>query len=435
MDFDRQRLQDDLLGLADLPSAPADPAPEVRRRVRRIRRRRAAGVALLAASAVVAVTTLTGPTLGALRGDGAEPGFVGTPSVTPTSRGTPLPTSTPSPGDPPPTNTTAIATPTFPLPEPWSDRKHHDVPEHYRPAYVISEGTIAGRKWFAVSHRAPGQDGGTSCVSTAPHGTVFEPFYCFAYWPEGKRANWYTSRATIGAKTDPNQPEATLVLGATSTDARTVQVLLSNGRTYTTDAVGTPTSHRLRYFAVVVPVKDAKVDDVRPLDANGELADPPPPVAEMPKWSDTKATGPGYEEYVPGRRGRAYIVGEGDGAIVVSHPKDGHDTTESAQVCLAGEPNQNYADAQLCEGDTRGLPTEDEPLWRAFPGQDGTTLVMGIMVFNQKTKAELLDEDGNVIGAVSAVATPHRSWMYFMTVLSAQAPEVATVRQVSAGGK
>jgi hypothetical protein len=69
--------------------------------------------------------------------------------------------------------------------------------------------------------------------------------------------------------------DAVLVIGAVSVDARKVQVRTTAGQVYTADAVATPVSERLRFFAVVIPKKDGKVASIKPLNSNGLLADAP----------------------------------------------------------------------------------------------------------------------------------------------------------------
>lgn len=433
MDHDRQRLQNELLGLAELPTAPADPTPEIRRRVRRIRRRRSAGVAGLAACAVTAVAVLAGPTLGAMRGD-TEPGFAGTPKTTNTPPGTPS-ASPPSTVTPPGTHTPE---PSFPLPEPWSDRVFTKEPDRnaYRPkAYHVNQGTVDGRSWAVWAFNDDGRSAG--CLVVEPQ-DAFDPYACYDQWPAGRRVNWSTSVAHEGPKPNLNLLPATLVMGAVSVDARSVDIKVA-GRTYHADAVGTPASNRLRFFAIVVPVTDAKPGEVTPRDANGDVADPPiglpadnpcencleaEPGPDQPKWSDTQASGPGYEEYVAGQQGTGYIVNEGDGAGAVSFRKDG-----DGAACLAAEPNETYADTVLCYGDG-GQPRGDGVLWKAIPGTNDTTLVMGTLTRNGLYRIELRDADGDSLGTASAVQTPTSdNALFFMTVLPKDA-NVASVKAV-----
>jgi hypothetical protein len=418
MEFDQHRLRDDLHDLADLPSTPVDPTPEIHRRVRRVRRRRTAGVALLAASAVVAVALGAGPTLGAIRDNGTEPGYAGSTQAT-----NAFPTPDPS---------------SFPLPEPWSDRKFTKEPErniYGPPAYYINQGEVQGRNWAALAFEHDGL--GPWCMAVEPQ-EVFDPFVCFNDWPAGRRADWATSNAHAGPKPNLDLIPATLVMGAVSADARTVDIKVA-GKTYHADAVGTPVSDRLRFFAVVVPVVDARPGAVIPRDANGDVADPPvglpespgpcencaeaTPAAGQPKWSDAEASGPGYEEYVPDKQGIGYLVDEGDGASAVSYHKNA-----DGAACLAAEPNATYGNTVLCYGDN-GQPKGNRVLWKEIPGTNNTKVVMGMLIRNGLNHVELLDADGTRVGKVPAVETPTTGQaLFFMTVV----PKGTNVSQVKA---
>ncbi|GAB3403119.1 hypothetical protein [Flindersiella endophytica] len=435
MRFDQNRLRNDLQDLADLPTAPVDPTPEIHRRVRGVRRRRTAGVAVLAASAVAAVALVAGPTLGAIRSTGSEPGYAGSPRATNTTRGTPSSGPTAIPTTPPPS---------FRLPEPWSDRKFTKEPERniYRPiGYYVDEGRVQGRDWGVLAF----SDDGTSpgCLAVEPQ-EAFDPYFCYNYWPAGRRANWSTANAHAGPKPNPDLLPATLVMGAVSVEARTVDIKVA-GKLYHADAVGTPASNRLRFFAIVVPVVDASPGEVTPRMANGDVA--PPPVGlpantdpcaggnpgdcteaqggpDMPKSSETKASGPGYEEYVPGEQGTGYLVNDGDGASAVSYRKNG-----DGAACLAAEPNETYVNTVLCYGD-HGEPSGDGVLWKEIPGSNGTKVVMGMLIHNGLNHIELLNANGKRLGTVSAVQTPTTSQaLFFMTVLSKDA-DVSQVKAV-----
>jgi len=275
--LDLDRLRDGLLGLSDPDAGLSDPAPAVNQRVRRIRRRRAAastgGIAVLTAGVVLASQALAGtpqsePPVGQL------PQTMMSPTAVPTS-----PTGgdmmVPTPRNSPKSLETPGNLPTFPLAAPWSDQLFTKLPDAnaFRPHgyYVQPETKLDGRPWGMVSYQATDSNENGGCLEVVPQG-VFDAANCFDVHQPGARAEWRTLTATRGTKPDLRKLGYTLVYGVAHFDARTVKVTLASGAWYQTQAVGTPTSRSQRFFAVVVPVKDAKIAKVEPLDAKGKLA-------------------------------------------------------------------------------------------------------------------------------------------------------------------
>jgi hypothetical protein len=276
--LDLDRLRDGLLSLSDPDAGPSDPAPAVNQQVRRMRRRRAAastgGIAVLTAGVVLASQALAGtsqtePPVGQLPGNVMSPTAVPLNPTPADGHGTATPRISPktleNPGN----------LPTFPLAAPWSDQLFTKLPEAnaFRPHgyYVKPETKLDGRPWGMVSYQATESNENGGCLEVAPQG-VFDAANCFDVHQPGARAEWRTLTASRGTKPDLQKLGYTLVYGVAHFDARTVKVTLAGGATYQTAAVGTPTSRSQRFFVMVVPVKDAQIAKVEPLDAKGNLA-------------------------------------------------------------------------------------------------------------------------------------------------------------------
>ncbi|MBM7789195.1 hypothetical protein [Tenggerimyces flavus] len=248
------RLKDGLLSMAELPTAPADPLPAIQGRIVRRRRVRFVGTTVVLA----ACATLAFAIVPALNG-----------------------TSTIEPAGPVTANAPVVPDDQA---EPFSDRKYTKLPEAnaYRPGYYVASGKEADKDWNALSTLTAER----GCLVIEPQ-TLNDSFVCFDDWTDpAKRADWFTTGLRLGAKPDFEPLDKTLVLGAVSIEARSVRIETANGQLYTADAVATPNSDQLRFFAFVVPQRDAKVTAVTPLDENGEVADPPvdmPPPLECGK--------------------------------------------------------------------------------------------------------------------------------------------------------
>jgi hypothetical protein len=224
---------------------PADPAAPVRLRIKRRQRRRRATVAVVGTAAATAAVLAAGPFLGSLRS--SEPGVAGFAA--------------------PPT-----AAPSYVMPEPWSDEVFTKKPDAgaYKPkAYYIAKGTIPTESWAVLAF----SEHGCMVTDEGPANSFGRPYVCFSDWRPGQRAAFQVVTAHTKEKST-TKVDATLIFGAVSEDARNV-VIKAAGQTYQADAVGTPASGKLRFFALVIRQKDAKVAEVTPLDAAGKLADAP----------------------------------------------------------------------------------------------------------------------------------------------------------------
>jgi hypothetical protein len=237
------------------------------------------------------VTTIAlagGPLLGSVRSSG-EPGVAGglaVPTATPSNIPSPLgatPSLTQSPGRPGDTpsltqssNVFLPAAPTgadstTKLPPPWSEEKFTRLPDAnaYRPhAYYLARLTIPTENLALLVYSRE------ACVVADEHAPASfgVPHVCFRDWKPGQRSSYWSVTATTREKSS-EKLDYTLVFGAVSTDARKVRVTAA-GKTYLSDAIGTPATDRLRFFVTLVPMKDAKVK-VTPLNAQGKLAAPP----------------------------------------------------------------------------------------------------------------------------------------------------------------
>lgn len=147
-------------------------------------------------------------------------------------------------------------------------------------AYLVAEGSAGDAVWLAAS--ADVLDDRRGCIfirSEALFGTMQAG--CFDSWRKGLDARHFRFEG------DRN-PEYAIVAGAVSTQARSVTVTFSDGRTTSAEAVATPSSTELRYFAVAVTTS-ATIASVDPVDANGQAVSPPP---NLP-WSTAGNCGAG----------------------------------------------------------------------------------------------------------------------------------------------
>jgi hypothetical protein len=264
-------LQSKFAVLTDARPEPSDPAAPIRLRIKRRQRRRRGTAAVLVTAAAVTVTLAAGPVLGAFQGDPGGGGFAAPPTPTPT------------PG---------AAQQIHKLPPPWSDKKFTKMPDAnaYRPAaYYVAQGKIPTESWAILSTDE-------SCL-VADEGSAQSfgvPFACFIHWPAGRKADFFVTQGHTKEKSTV-KIDHTLVLGAVSTEARKVRIV-AGGKTYLTDAVGTPTTDRLRFFALEIPQRDLKVTSVTPLDAASHPAPAPsnPPTAiKCPDTCGTATPGDG----------------------------------------------------------------------------------------------------------------------------------------------
>ncbi len=263
--------------LTEARPEPADPAAPIRLRIKRRRRRSRTTAVVVATAAATAAVLATGPVLGSFREAGNEPGVAGfAPSIPVQSlQTTRTPTGT-APTGAAPTGTVPSAAVTGDhktvMPPPWSAEVFTKMPDAngYLPkAYYVAKGTIPSESWAILAF----SQYGCMVSDEGPANSFGRPYVCFNDWKPGRRASHHVvqghQKEKNGAKIDQ-----TLVIGATSADARKV-VITAGGRTYSADAVGTPATDKLRFFALVIPRKDLRVTAVTPLDAGGKLADAP----------------------------------------------------------------------------------------------------------------------------------------------------------------
>jgi hypothetical protein len=253
-----------LAELTETRPEPPDPAVPIRLRIKRRQlRRRSTAVVLVTAAATVAVLA-AGPVLGAVHGRASgEPGVAG---VTPTPDRTKIVKVVKDYREGQQAH----------LP-PWSDEVFTKMPDAnaYRPkAYYIAKGNISTESWSVLAFSDNGASAGCLVADEGPANSFGRPYHCFDDWSKGRRSNFLAAQGSV-KENNTRKIDAVLVIGAVSVDARKVQVRTTAGHVYTTNAVATPVSERLRFFAVVIPKKDAKVASIRPLDATGRLADPP----------------------------------------------------------------------------------------------------------------------------------------------------------------
>lgn len=163
-------------------------------------------------------------------------------------------------------------------PAPWSDVEVPDDREGDDwfvvpgTAYLVADGTAGTARWLATS----------SDLAADSHGCIFvrsEALFrsmqasCFDTWRTGQTSRHFQF---VGDR----DAQYAVIAGAVSTDARSVTLTFSDGRTTSVAAVATPTSGELRFFAVAVATP-ARLDTVLPIDAQGQVAPPPP---DLP-WS------------------------------------------------------------------------------------------------------------------------------------------------------
>ncbi|MEU4193964.1 hypothetical protein AB0E69_18835 [Kribbella sp. NPDC026611] len=271
-------LTDKLTVLTDDRPEPVDPAAPIRLRIARRRRRRGATVVVASAAAVTAVALGTGPVVGSLH---ASPGpsvagFPTAPSQLPSKKPTPAtPSSAPSsshtPSQVPVKPGSNLGDSKTKLPAPWSAERFTKMPDAnaYRPhAYYLAKYTIPTE---SVGVLAFSRD---ACIVTdeGPANSFGRPYSCFTLKP-GQRSAFATATASTREKSGVKM-NYTLVFGVVPLDARKVRVTAA-GRTYLTDAIGTPATDKLRFFSVLVPAMDANVTAVTPLNAAGRLAAAP----------------------------------------------------------------------------------------------------------------------------------------------------------------
>ncbi len=165
------------------------------------------------------------------------------------------------------------------MPSPWSDQvvtgpadgsRGWMLPDHGwllpNVPYLVAQGTTQEGNWRVVATSLGADDPG--CL-VEYDGAVFDRFSsCFDLWPAGEPAQWDTWTSTTA-------PAVSVVLGAVGPDARSVRVSLEDGTQLVTDAVATPVSQDLRFFAIAVPTS-SKVAEARGITAAGELSAPPP---------------------------------------------------------------------------------------------------------------------------------------------------------------
>ncbi|MET9272354.1 hypothetical protein [Kribbella sp. NPDC003557] len=224
---------------------PTDPASPVRLRIKRRQVRRRTAAAAISAAAVAAVVVVASATLGSFRS--AEPGVATTTSPVPTRA----------------MQTQHLDFRYTPLPTPWSEEPAFTTqPDSlkYAPAFYVARGSVPNESWAVASYARSG------CLVVTDEGPA-KSFggadVCFD--PNGQqRAQYRAIPAVIPNLSSPLR--LTLVMGAVPADARKVRIT-AGGKTYDTDAVGTPNSNRLRFFALVVDAAASEVTEVTPLTA------------------------------------------------------------------------------------------------------------------------------------------------------------------------
>ncbi|MEI8406287.1 MULTISPECIES: hypothetical protein [unclassified Kribbella] len=235
--------------LTDDRPEPADPAAPIRLRIKRRQRRRRGAAVVVATAAATAAVLAAGPVLNNIRSAGNEPGVAGfNPSI-------PMLTAAPTV-----------------LPPPWSDEVFTKLPvaNSYKPkAYYVAKGTIPTESWAMLAF----SEYGCMVSYEVPANSFGRPWVCFNEWKPGQRVDHRVIQGHLKEKDAP-KIDQTLVFGAVSADARKVAIK-AGGKSYTADAVGTPATDRLRFFALVIPRRDLQVTEVTPLDADNKLADAP----------------------------------------------------------------------------------------------------------------------------------------------------------------
>ncbi len=176
---------------------------------------------------------------------------------------------------PRPAQEVGVAGNTQAMPSPWSDeivtgaadgshRLAYALPGVH---YLVAQGTTHEGTWRVIATNMSDDDPGTLIEYG---GDVFGHWFAssFGRWPAGQPVQWETWRGTTA-------PGVSLVLGAVGPDARSVRVSLEDGTQRVTDAVATPVSQDMRFFAVAIPAS-SKVGEVQGVTAAGEPAAAPP---------------------------------------------------------------------------------------------------------------------------------------------------------------
>jgi hypothetical protein len=255
--------------LTEARPEPADPAAPIRLRIKSRRRRRRGYAVVVATAAATAAVLAAGPVLGSIRSSGNEPGVAGFGPSIPVQT---TPTTPPAvePATPPSASPTGDHKTV--MPAPWSDdvfNKRPDANAYPPRAYYIAKGTIPTETWAVIAF----SNWGCMVTDEGPATSFGRPYVCFNEWKPGQRVNHHVVQGYTKEK-GAAKIDQTLVIGAVSADARKV-VIKAGGTTYTADAVGTPATDRLRFFALVIPRKDIRINEATPLDAAGKLADAP----------------------------------------------------------------------------------------------------------------------------------------------------------------
>ncbi|MFG1623608.1 hypothetical protein [Kribbella sp. NPDC049227] len=250
--------------LTDDRPEPSDPAAPIRLRIKRRQRRRRGAAAVLTVAGVTAAALAAGPLLGSLRpSEPAVAGFGAPPpaSIQPTTPG--QPSMLPTPEQPSTNPTSTAGDHTKILPPPWSAERFTKMPDAnaYRPhAYYVAKGTIPTESWAVLVYSREG------CLVTdeGPAASFGRPLVCFD--PPLNGTHWVVQGHD--KEKGSTKIDATLVMGSAPIGARKVRIT-AGGKTYTTNAVATPATDTLRFFAVVIPHRDLKVTKVKPVDAAG----------------------------------------------------------------------------------------------------------------------------------------------------------------------
>jgi hypothetical protein len=250
--------------LTDDRPEPADPAAPIRLLIKRRERRRRGAAAILTVAGVTAAALAAGPVLGSLRPtEPAVAGF-GAPSPASIQPSSPqLPSTMPTAQLPSTNPTSAAGDHNKILPAPWSAERFTKMPaaNAYLPhAYYVAKGTIPTESWAILVYSREG----CLVADEGPANSFGTPLICFD--PPNNGTYW-TVQGYAKEKDSP-KIDATLVMGSAPIGARKVRIT-AGGKTYTTNAVATPATDKLRFFAIVIPRRDLTVTAVQPLDANG----------------------------------------------------------------------------------------------------------------------------------------------------------------------
>jgi len=193
----------------------------------------------------------------------AVAGF-GAPSPAAVQPSTPLlPSTITTPGTTPSTTPTPAGDHQKILPAPWSAERFTKLPDAnaYQPhAYYVAKGTIPTESWAVLVYSREG------CLVTdeGPAVSFGRPLICFD--PPQNGTHWVVQGH--GKEKNSQKIDATLVMGSAPIGARKVRIT-AGGKTYTTNAVATPATDTLRFFAIVIPHRDLKITSVQPLNATG----------------------------------------------------------------------------------------------------------------------------------------------------------------------